>query len=66
MPSTRCFDDGMLHCTADNMSTTGQSVHGRSLGRYGQRAAIFPRRPDAPIIKQVRLPVSFHTSKTTI
>ena len=57
MPSTRCFDDGMLHCATDNMSTTGQSVHGRSLGRYGRRAAFFPR-PDAPIVKQVRLPVS--------
>lgn len=57
MPNPRCFDDGMLHCAADNMSTTGQSVHGRSLGRYGRRAEIFPR-PDAPIVKQVRLPVS--------
>ena len=57
MPNPRCFDDGMLHCAADNMSTTGQSIHGRSLGRYGRRTPIFPR-PDIPIVKQLRLPVS--------
>lgn len=57
IPNPRCFDGGMLHCAADNMSTTGQSVHGRSLGRYGRRATIIPR-PDTPIVKQVRLPVS--------
>ena len=57
IPSTRCFDDGMLHCAADNMSPTGQSVHGRSLGRYGRSAVIFSR-PDAPIVTQVWFPVS--------
>ena len=57
MPNPRCFDDGMLHCAADNMSTTGQSIHGRSLGRYGRKTPIF-HRPDIPIVKQLRLPVS--------
>ena len=51
------FDDNMLYCAADNISTAGQSVHGRSLGRYGRKAAPFPR-PDDPIVKQLRLPVS--------
>ena len=57
MPSPGRFEENMRHCPADNMSTTGQSIHGRNLGRYGRRLTTISRS-DAPIVKQLRLPVS--------
>ena len=57
MPSLGRFDENMRHCPADNMSTTGQSIHGRNLGRYGRRLTTLSRSDD-PVVKQLRLPVS--------
>jgi len=57
MPSPGRFDENMRHCPADNMSTTGQSIHGRNLGRYGRRLTTLSRSDD-PVVKQLRLPVS--------